>query len=65
MAPGYFLHMCLDPKDQSNLMIQAVIPTGSWFGIVLGDSAMASGADMITFNADELKVTDKHSIGYQ
>ena len=40
------------------------MPKGTWFGVVLGDSAMAEGADMITFNAGTLKVSDKHSAGY-
>ena len=55
LAPGFFLHLCLHPDDETQLQIQAVIPAGTWLGIVLGDSGMAAGADMIVFNSETLK----------
>ena len=56
----------MDTVDPSKAIFEIYMPDQSWLGLVLGDSGMAMGADMIVIKADGInsRVYDKFSQGY-
>ena len=56
----------MDESDKEKAIFEIYMPDNSWLGLVLGDSGMAPGADMIQIKADGInsRVYDKFSQGY-
>ncbi len=66
MAPGFNLQVRLDEEDESKAIFEIYLKDQTWMGLVLGDSGMAPGADMVQIKADGInsRVYDKFSAGY-
>ena len=62
---GYWVNIALDSTDTEKAVITLRLSTSSWMGIVLGDSGMTTGADMIQVDGANQLVYDKISSGYQ
>ena len=66
VEPGFNIQVKLDKDDPDYAIFEVYMKDGTWLGLVLGDSGMAFGADMIQIKADGInsRVYDKFSQGY-
>ena len=66
VEPCFNIQVKLDKDDPDYAIFEVYMKDGTWLGLVLGDSGMAFGADMIQIKADGInsRVYDKFSQGY-
>ena len=55
----------LDDSDSTQVKLTLRMESGTWLGLVLGSSGMASGSDMIQIDGTNEVAYDKVSAGYQ